>query len=118
MCKIISSEVVIGNFLLEAVERNTFDVSIEDMVIYDEKLSEQLKEHNYFTRFNFEEILDFKDNYPFFVQGIQSNYIRIMNEMDNKTKLKEQLGRYFRMGMPTLVVNEMISASKSIFDMG
>ena len=117
MCKIISSDVVIGNFLLEAIERDTFNVLIEDMVIYDEDLSWKLNKYNYFTRFDYEKVLDFTENYPFFAQIIESNYIRIMNKMNNKDKLREQLGRYFRIGIPTLVVNEIRSVSDSVLGM-
>ena len=114
MCKIISGDAVMGNFILESVRRNNFDISFEEMMKYDEKLSEKLKEHNYFTKFNFDEILDFTENYPFFVQSIESNGIKIVDEIGNKTNLMNQLIRYFRIGMPMLVVNEMITASKSI----
>lgn len=115
MCKIISSDAVIGNFILESVERDNFDVSIEKMFNYDEKLSKELKTHNYFTRFNYDEILDFSENYPFFVKSVESNHIKIFDEMNNKTTLINQLIRYFRIGMPKLVVDEIVSVSNSIF---
>lgn len=118
MCKIISSDAVIGNFILESVERNNFSISIEKMISYDEELSQKLRAYDYFTRFDFDEIIDFRDNYPFFVKSVESNYIKILDETEDTRKLINQLKRHFRVGMPTLVINEMISVSKSIFDLG
>lgn len=114
MCKIISSDAVIGNFIIESVERDNYDISIEKMNNYEKQLSENLEKYNYFTRFDFDEILDFTENYPFFVKSLQSNHMKICNKANNNTNLINQLKRYFRIGMPTLVINEMVSVSKSI----
>lgn len=114
MCKIISSEAVIGNFIIESVERDNYDISIEKMNNYEKQLSENLEKYNYFTRFDFDEILDFTENYPFFVKSLQSNHMKICNKSNNNTNLINKLKRYFRIGMPTLVINEMVSVSKSI----
>lgn len=118
MCRIISSDAVIGNFILESVTRGKYNISIETMIAYDEKLSESLKEHNYFTKLDFDEILDFTENYPFFVKSMESDCIRIVNELDTKKKLINRLMRHFRIGMPQLVIDEMISASDSVFVVG
>ncbi len=114
MCKMISSDAVIGNFILESVGRKQFYISISKMMEYDELLSRNLRAHDYFTRFDFDELTNFVINYPFFVESIESDVVKIFNKTDN---LVHQLNRHFRIGMPTLVVEEMISASKSIFDM-
>lgn len=113
MCKIISSDAIIGNFILELVEKNNFCISIDKMIHWDEKLSENLKKHNYYTKFDFHSILDFQDNYPFFIESVESNCIKIFNKL-NKITLMNQLARYFRIGMPKLVVDEIISTLKNI----
>lgn len=117
MCKIISSDAVIGNFILASVEKNSFDVSFEKIIDYDEKLSENLKAHHYFTRFDYEKILDFTENYPFFVEASEPGHIKIFPASNGKKNLVNQLMRYFRIGMPKLVIDEMKSVSDSIFAM-
>ena len=117
MCKIISSEAVIGNFILESLERNYFTVSIKKIVEYDNILSQKLESYDYFTKFDFDEILNFKYNYPFFVKSIEPDYINFFDEVEDRMRMINQLKRHFRIGMPTLVVNEMISTSESIFNL-
>lgn len=115
MCQIISSEAVIGNLILESVERNLFSIPIDKIINYDELLSQNLEENEYYTRFDFDEILDFIDNFPFFVYPIESEFLSI-HKVANNTTLINQLTRYFRIGMPTPLIKVMKSVSRSILE--
>jgi len=117
MCRIISSDNVIGNFIIEAIENNKFEFSIENIIHFDEIISINLREHDYFTGFNYNKIWDFQENYPFFISEIEEDLIKINYDTNkqNKSQLIEQLKRYFRFGMPKTVIDEMISESKKIF---
>ena len=115
MCKIISSDAVIGNFILESLERKYLSSSINKIVEYDKALSQKLESYNYFTKFDFDEVLNFNYNYPFFIKSIETDHIEFLDKSDDISSVINQLKRYFRIGMPTIVVNEMISASDIIF---
>ena len=115
MCKVISSDSVIGNLILESVERNQFTISIEKMFNYDELLSQKLESEDYCAGFDYFEILDFIDDYPFFVSPIDSNCLLIKN-IENKSVLINQLTRYFRIGMPTYVIDVMKSVFSSVLE--
>lgn len=116
MCKIINSDNVIGNFIIEAIENNKFEFSIESIVLFDKKISNNLKEYDYFTGFNYNKIWDFQENYPFFINEIEEDLVKISYDINkqDKSQLIEQLKRYFRLGMPKTVIDEMVSESKKI----
>lgn len=116
MYKRLSSEAIIGNFILSSVEKDKINISIEEIMCYDEELSLKLKEYNYLSRFDFDEIIKFKYNYPFFIEDIFDDHIKVFYDNRNKNEFINELIRYFRFGMPTIVVNEMISVSQSVLD--
>ena len=81
MCKIISSEAVIGNFILESLERNYFTVSIKKIVEYDNILSQKLESYDYFITIELDD---------FMIDLIKENYNIELEEwslykMENKT---------------------------------
>ena len=114
MCKTISSEAIIGNFMIEMVEKNNFEMQIDNLIVFEKKLSKQLKKHEYFTKFDFIQILDFKENFPFFVDNIDENFLIIKQNDQDSIKLTTQLSRYFRLGMPKLVIDEIKNISREI----
>ena len=114
MCKVISSESVIGNFMIESVKREGFEIDVEQLITFDKALSAGLKAHNYYTGFDFKKITDFQNSYPFFASiDDDSSKLTVCQTMDVES-LKTKLVRYFRIGMPKLVVEEMKSASKTV----
>ncbi len=113
MCTLISSEVIIGNFLIEAVEKNDYKIEIQKLYAYDKELSKQLKSHNYYTKFTPDKILAFQDNYPFFVTSVDNDFLNIVKR-DNEKQFVTLLTRFFRLGLPRLVVEEMKKTSKAV----
>lgn len=113
MCTLISSEVVIGNFLIEAIEKNDYIIEIEKLYAYDKELSKQLKIHDYYTKFTPDKILAFQDNYPFFVTSVDNDFLNIVKR-ENEKQFVTLLTRFFRLGLPKLVVEEMKKSSKAV----
>lgn len=114
MCKFISSDIVIGNFVIEAIAKDDFCIEIEKLYSFDKRLSESLQEYNYYTRFDDMRLLDFSVNYPFFIKSIDQKYINILNEAENKEDFIKLLIRYFRLGMPKIVIDEIKLISQRI----
>lgn len=114
--KYISSDIIIGNYLIEAIEKFKHEIFIDDLIIFDRMISEKLNEE-YCTIFSLDGINNFEDTYPFFIVLGKNGKIIIKIDYNNKfqeNELKECLNSYFRIGLPTDIVNVMKLASESI----
>lgn len=114
MCKSINSNVVIGNFLIEAVTRDKKYVSYEELISFDDLISEKLNEINYITKFSVNQIFDFEDDYPFFIESIKDEKIYIY--LEHKDITISRLQRYFRMGLPSVILDELTNTSSEVLD--
>jgi len=114
MCKSINSNVVIGNFLIEAVTRDKKYVSYEELISFDDLISEKLNEINYITKFSVNQIFDFEDDYPFFIESIKDEKIYIY--LEHKDITINRLQRYFRMGLPSVILDELANTSSEVLD--
>lgn len=70
MCKMISSESIIGNFLLAALEKGDDRINVDKLFMFESLLGSNLNHLNYFTCLNYMNILDFAEDYPFFVKSV------------------------------------------------
>lgn len=116
MCKMISSETVIGNFIIEAVEKEDFKIEISKLFEFDTKLSQILTKLDYYTNLNTLKIVEFAENYPFFVKSVDDGYLNIVNEAKDNKVLTNKLERYFRFGMPKSVIDQMQNTSKALLE--
>ncbi len=110
----ISSDVVIGNFVIEAVKKDDFKIELSKLFSFDEELSKSLKQYDYYTKFTPEKIHDFQKNYPFFIASIDDNALTIATDAKHSKEFLLLLIRYFRIGIPKLVVSEVEATSKDI----
>ena len=115
MCKIISSESIIGNFLLAALEMGNDKVNIEKLFMFESLLSSNLNRLNYFTCLNYINILDFAEDYPFFIKSVNEDNVSLTDSYEPYV-LSNKLKRYFKMGLPKVVINEMQTASKNVLE--
>lgn len=114
MCTMISSDVVIGNFVIEAVKKNDYKIELNKLYNFDEELSKRLKQYDIYTKFTPEKILDFQENYPFFIESIENNSLRVATDADHSKEFLRLLIRYFRIGIPKLVVTKVEATSKDV----
>lgn len=113
MCKIISSDIVIGNFIIEAVEKDNFEIELNKIYDFDTKLSEKLMKHNYYTRFDSINVIEFQENYPFFIKSINERFVCV-DDSKKKDEFMNMLIRYFRIGIPKIVAQEIKTISQTI----
>lgn len=113
MCKFISSDSIIGNFVIESLEKNNYKIEFEKLYDFDEQLSKNLEAHNYYTNFDLVEVFDFKEQYPFLIESLENECLNIVQDIERKS-FQASLIRYFRLGMPKIVINEMKSISQMI----
>lgn len=115
MCKIIGSDAVIGNALIEAVKHDKFEIKISDICRIDRKVNAALINENIYTSFSLVEIKDFHFDYPFFVSEINDHVIKLNEESKTDSKLfLKRLARYFRIGLPTSYIYSFIETSEAI----
>lgn len=57
MCKMISSESIIGNFLLAALEKGDDRINVDKLFMFESLLGSNLNHLNYFTCLNYMNIL-------------------------------------------------------------
>ncbi len=114
MFKFISSDSIIGNFVIEAVAKKDFQIEITKLFDFDKQLSNSLRQYNYYTRFECVKVWDFHENYPFFVKSVDDQYINIINDLPNMESFQASLIRHFRIGMPKIVVDEIKLISQNI----
>ena len=107
MCRFISSDVIIGNFIIEAVERNKFSVELQKLYSFDKELSGRLAQHNYYTNFNVKDVSCFGDQYPYLIESSSGDRFKITQNIGSQDEFRRMLIRYFRYGMPKVVINEM-----------
>ena len=117
MCKMISSESIIGNFLLAALENGDDLISIEKLFKFESLLNSKLNSFNYFTCLNYMNILDFAEDYPFFIKSINEINVYLTDSCD-QCALSSKLNRYFKMGLPKVVIREMQVVSRNILGDG
>lgn len=103
----ISSDIVIGNFLIEMVKRDIYQFEIQKLYDFDNQLSARLKKHNYYTKFIPLSVFEFIHDYPFFVKSFENNMFVIASKVECDDRFKCLLERYFRLGVPSVVINEM-----------
>lgn len=115
MCKIISSESIIGNFLLASVELGNYQVNIDNLFAFEKLLDSNLKQLNYFTCLNYMNILDFAEDYPFFVKSVNESCVHLTDSFEQNV-LSNKLNRYFKMGLPKIVIDEMQTVSKNVLE--
>ena len=117
MCKSISSDVIIGNLLIEAMERDVEQISFNQLLNFDEQISIAINDTDYSTKFSINNIHEFECNYPFFVTISNENHLRIVKNKDHTGKevVINRLIRYFRIGLPKSVVNQVDEVSALIF---
>lgn len=114
MCKSISCDIVIGNFIIAAIEKNHKEIDLDMLASFDTQLNQRLEEQ-YSTKFSFDGVSEFSSSYPFFVAETTNDYIKIVDYEDAKDTLIKRLERYFRIGLPQAVVDELITTSISVF---
>lgn len=115
MCKMISEESIIGNFLLAAVENGVSQIEVEKLFRFEMLLGTNLDKFNYFTCLNYMNILDFAENYPFFIKSVNEKNVQLTDSFGQDV-LSNKLSRYFKMGLPKTVINEMQTASKNVLE--
>lgn len=71
--KMISSESIIGNFLLAALEKGDDRINVDKLFMFESLLGSNLNHLNYFTCLNYMNILDFAEDYPFFCKVCERN---------------------------------------------
>lgn len=113
MCKFISSDSIIGNFVIESLERNNYKIEFEKLYNFDEQLSRNLKAYDYYTKFDLVKVFDFKEQYPFLIESLENECFNIVNNVEVES-FQATLIRYFRLGMPKIVIDEMKSISQMI----
>lgn len=111
MCKMISSESIIGNFLLAALEKGDDRINVDKLFMFESLLGSNLNHLNYFTCLNYMNILDFAEDYPFFVKSVNEINVCMTDSYDQYV-LSNKLSRYFKMGLPKVVINEMQTVSQ------
>ncbi len=112
MSKIISADLVIGNFIINSLIHGYNLFKVSDLVDYDSKLSKKIADQDYFTKFNLNGLINFQINYPFILNGIDDpNRVEIQANIG-----QEQLVRYFQMGLPNYVVKNMTEAYNEILN--
>lgn len=114
MCKIISSDSVIGNFVFEVVEKRRYEIEINELLKFERELSKKLKDLDYYTNFSTRCIINFMESYPFFVKSVSETTITINQEVFQHEKLSCKLERYFRLGIPYVVVDNMTEVYQNI----
>ncbi len=113
MCKIISSDLIIGNFVIESLEKDDFKIEFEKLYDFDDKLSSNLEKYNYYTNFDLSNVIEFKQNYSFLIESYDDECFNVVKDIENFQSL---LIRYFRLGIPKFVIDEMKRVSKSILE--
>ena len=116
MCKFISSDSVIGNFVIESLEKNDFTIELKKLYDFDTLLSEKLITQDYYTKFDSGRIIDFKENYPFLVESLENDCLHIVKDIENREVFNSMLVRYFRLGMPKFVITQMKVVSQTILE--
>ncbi len=119
MCRRISAEYIIGNVLIEALERKKSFVDFDVIIKVDDFLyKELLEKYDTFSKVDFEDIYSTVDNYPYFFKAKGNRLELAVSQDEGELEgLKERLLRYFRIGLPKCVVEAIHKSSEMVFNM-
>ncbi len=113
MAKIVSSNAILGNLILNCAVHNKCSISLNEIFVYRSALDKQANAGKYFITFNFADIEDFANEYCFFVNMDADGNLHLKNKPDQG--LIRRLKRYFEMGLPSdLVVRFEVAAKKIV----
>lgn len=110
MCNVVSSRLIIGNYIIESVKKDSYRFNLDDFCRYDSILDEELKKIDYCSDFDKDELFDFADDYPFVVND-EADTLSIVQDLSKDVFLK-MLDRYFRIGVSRDVALALEDASK------
>ena len=102
--KLLSSDVIIGNFIIEASIRCQEKISIDSLSSFDTIISKSIYKIGYVTDFSIERVIEFKENYPFFMSQTNEIYISKV----------DKLIKYFRIGLSNKLIHEFELAADTI----
>lgn len=109
MCKTITSEIIIGNFIIDSIknkkEVKSNVLEISNLINFEKRLSDALTE-DYCSEFTLSDLFLFQQNYPFLLEKIDDDNLYIIDTVKNDDVLK-QLNRYFRIGVPSKIIQKM-----------
>lgn len=114
MCKFISNDSIIGNFVIAAVEKDCYKVEMQKLYDFDDLLSNKFEIYDYYSNFDLIRIMDFVESYPSFVESVDEQYFYISMHRKDKSRFLEILVRHFRFGIEEEVVKEMKSVLSNI----
>lgn len=106
---------LIGNFLLEAVERKVFQFEIKKLYIFSKVLTMNLQDTIYYTKFVPADVLDFLERFPEFLHASGSH---VMIPNDDVRKIKRQLTKQFRSSLQQELVQIMHKSAVSVLETG
>ena len=107
---VVKTEVIIGNYIIELIEKGIFQFTIEDLHKLDNVLSLRVAKMDYHYKPLVFHIYDFLEKYPSFVTS-KDDTVYIKKEA---VKDKELVIRYFRIGCPKNLVAEIIKVTKEV----
>lgn len=110
MCNLISNRLVIGNYLIESIEKNKYTFTLDEFDRFEKELTIKLNRIDYYSTFDEEGIFDFIEDYPSFLK-FDSDTLTISNEMDKERFLK-LLKRYFRVGISKSISSAISETSR------
>ena len=97
MGKIIKSDLVIGNFIINNIMYNKYEFKIPDILKYYDELFPELAKLNYFAQFSINDIEDFQKRYSWFFDN--------NGNIKNNINMKELIN-YFQKGVPIDIVQK------------
>jgi len=114
----VSSDVIVGNFLLEFVKHSvssknkTVKIPVGKLIKFDDIVSENIKEDKMCTVFSSDKLMNFEETYPFFGMRISKDRTHLlMNTREKQTRLN----RYFRIGIPIKLVSVFEKAFEEVY---
>lgn len=111
MCRVIDSEIVIGNFLIESANKEILDIDIDKLLEFNSILSAKLSEIDFYSGLSNYLVNDFIESYPFFVDAVDETHLNIKSEKP-QAQIIDSLTRYFRYG----VINDIVDKMHDSFD--
>ena len=98
MGKILKSDLIIGNFIINQVKNNRYDFIVSDIAKYNNILFDKLKKLDIYTNFSVRDIVDFQKRHFWFFDDDGNLEFNI--ELD-------QLIKYFQTGVLKTIVEVM-----------
>lgn len=115
MCQRVDAEVIIGNVLITAVERQQFEISLDYFTDFDKEVTILLKKRKTITSFSTFELLEFENNYPYFIDDFSNDTIKLKSYESDKD-FRNRLVNNFRAGLPSYLVEDMMEALDTVFN--